>query len=495
MKNAKKLLSGALSVALIAALGACNNAAPTGADTPAGDTSEETTTTSTMATTTTFPTVEIITTTFADEEQVILNNAAEKLPDIELANKELKWLAHYDVNPNVAGQPKTPALQLFEQKYGGSVKWYETTWNTRFDDLSRYVLGGEGIDFFPGDDNANYPKGVINGMFEPVDDYINLDDPIWDNLRPAMELINFGGKHYQLVNSVTASNLCSYNTETMEANGFDDPYELWQAGEWNWDTFKSMMSDFVDVENGMYGLDGWFFENAFLLSSGMPVIGAKDGKLVSNLETKEIEDTMNFAFGLWQDGLIKDKSLAGWTTEEFYMGEGKELFYITGFYAYTSDPSTWTTKIPPENVMVVPVPSPAGATPASSTTLGGYAILKGASNPEGVAAFNYCQIVAAEDEEIGAISDRQMMENYLLTPEVLKAYKEVNLIARDNPIMEFMNGSSDDIVALTDGGSGGLGTRAAFTGSEWAANRDQIAGPVQLLVDDLNAQLEAVVNS
>ena len=118
----------------------------------------------------------------------------EQLSDTEFKNKTVKWLAHYDLNPGTSGGSKSVALEMFERKYGGKIEWIPTTWGARYDDLSVNVLGGNGVDIFPGDDTSNFPRGIISGMFQPVDDYADLNSPIWQNTKQAMELLNFNGK-------------------------------------------------------------------------------------------------------------------------------------------------------------------------------------------------------------------------------------------------------------------------------------------------------------
>ncbi|MDR0974901.1 MAG: hypothetical protein LBL80_04325 [Ruminococcus sp.] len=496
MKKVNRILSGLLSVSLIAALSACGaGTTPTDAGTTAAPGADaETTTTAATTVTTTVPTVEIVTTTFADEEAAAIAAAAENLPDIEMSTNEIKWLAHYDVNPNTAGQPKSPVLQLFEEKYNGTVKWYETTWNTRFDDLSTYVLGGEGLDFFPGDDEANYPKGVVNGMFQSVDQYINLDDPIWDSVRGGMEAVNFGGKHFELVTGVNSRFVLAYNAQTIEDNGLEDPYEQWQNGEWNWDTFKASLLDFVDEENDMHGLDGWYFERGLFCTTGKPMVGAVDGQLVCNINSPEVEKVMNFGYDLWQNGLVLDKSLFSWSTHPEYMGEGKELFYIVGMYDFTQVPEVWPTRIPPEDLRLVPVPCPADQeTPYTVTRIDGFSLLKGASNPEGVVAYTYCSILAAEDDAVAAVARRQMQEDYQLTDQVLDMNDTINQIAADNPVVEYAAGSSNDIMQLTTDGGETVGIRAAFHGTDWATTREATADAVTMLVEEVNTNLQAAV--
>ena len=51
------------------------------------------------------------------------------------------------------------------------------------------------------------------------------------------------GKPYEFIPDVTAECVVIYDKSTIEAQGLDDPWDLYEAGEWNWDTFKSMLEE------------------------------------------------------------------------------------------------------------------------------------------------------------------------------------------------------------------------------------------------------------
>ncbi len=484
MNNTKKILSGLLAFSMAAGLTACSgDGESTGSD--------ETTLAETV--TTTAATVEINTATLAAEEEDVLAEAMSQLQDVELENKEIKWLAHYDINPSGSGASKSVAMEMFEKKYGGTVKWYQTTWENRFNDLSTYVLGGEGIDFFPGDDVYNFPKGIISGMFMPVDDYIDLNSDIWQQSATAMELYNFGGKHFSFVTGVTAEEVVLYNKATIEANGLDDPWELYKAGNWNWDTFKSMLEEFVDEENDQWGLDGYWSENSLLLSAGVPTVGTVDGQLVCNLNDSTMEKAMNFQYDLYNAGLVFPREQFNWAEQPQMMSEGRQLFYIVGAWAVKSDPATWTTKIEPEDLGIAPVPSPAGSDPYQAATVGGFALCKGATNPQGVALYAECNIVGANDEGAIAISDRKMKDDYQWSDELIAIEKEINELARQYPVVDLASGCSTDIASYTTQGGDNVGTRAAMHGVDWATNRESIAEVITMLVDEVNTELQAKV--
>ena len=481
MKNLKKTLAGLMALTMTAGLTAC-----------AGSTSEEVE--ETTAATTTAVTVEINTATLAEEEQKTLDEIAnEALRDVELENKEVKWLAHYDINPTTtSGTSEALNLNLFRTKYGGYVTYYATTWNTRYSDLSTYVLGGEGIDFFPCD-TAALPKGIVSGMFQPVDEYIDLSDPLWDDVKEAMEIYNFNGKHYELVNSVSAEQVVLYNKATIEANGFDDPWEMYEEGRWNWDTFTKMLEDFVDEDAEQYGLDGWYNEKALLLSAGVPSVTTdENGRLKTNLTDPTIEKAMNWQYDLYNKGLVLNLELFDWNVNPQFMSEGRELFYIIGIWAVTSDPETWESKIPPEQLGIAPVPSPAGSDPYQSATLDGWVICKGAANPLGVAILSECTRLCNTNDEAIAIGDKKMMDEAGWSEELVAHNKEINELARKYPVVDLATGVSTDVASLTTDGGAQIGLRAPFHGYDWATIRDETSGVVEMLVQEVDDQLASL---
>ncbi len=480
--NGKKILAGIMALSMTAGFTACGKSAEEGNDTASA----------TTAATTTAVTVEVNTEGLKEEEQSELEIAMAKLPDKELANKEIKWMSHYDLNPSGTGESKKVELEMFEQKYGGKVVYYPTTYENRYNDLSTYILGGEGIDFF-GEDTYNFPKGIVSGMFQPVDDYIDMDSELWQTNAAAMDILSFGGKHYQFVTNVYAEQVCLYNKQTIEAYGFDDPWELYEKGEWNWDTFKDMLMEFVDEESGNYGLDGWYNEKALFLSAGVPIVGTDaEGNLVCNINDGTIEKAMNFQYDLYNNGLAFPIDQFNWQIQPQKMGEGGELFLLYGTWGVQGDPSTWTSKIEPENLGIAPVPSPAGSDPYQSAAITGFVLCKGAANPEGVAALAECAIVANTDEGLLAITDRKAKDDNQWTDEFIERKKHIDELTRQYPVYDLAAGCSNDIAALAVDGAA-TGMRAAFRGTDWATNRESIADTLIMLVDEVNEELKAVM--
>ena len=129
-----------------------------------------------------------------------------------------------------------------------------------------------------------------------------------------------------------------------------------------------MLEEFVDEENDQWGLDNWFNKSALLYSSGIPAVSTVDGQLVCNLNDATLEKAMNYQYDLYTAGLVLPLEQFNWAIQPQMMGEGRQLFYIGGYWEAEGDPSVWTHGVAPENLGFVPTPSPAGSDPYQHTS-------------------------------------------------------------------------------------------------------------------------------
>lgn len=483
MKNIKRTIAGVSALTFAFGLTAC------GGGSEGGSTAD---TTAATAATTTAATVEINTEARSDEENEAINATASILRDVELENKTVKWLCHWDLNPDTTGKKLPVPLQMFQDTYGAKIEWYPTTWETRFSDLSKYVLGGEGVDFFQRDSEC-LPKGVVNGMFQPVDEYLDLNDDLWKDVNAAMEQFNFNGKHYALATGVSANNVVIYNKKTIEEYGFEDPWDLYEAGKWNWNTFTDMLQEFCDASEDNYGLDGWWTELALYRSAGVPAIAAQDGKLTVNLGSPAIEKAENMMLDLYNKGCILPKEQFDWAEQPQFMGEGRELFYIIGPWNIMSAPETWSTGIAPEDVAIAPVPNaPDAEHPWQDAVIDGFCICKGAANPLGAVLYAECERAAALGTEAAELYDQDCREVFMWSEDVIERRKIINDLARQYPVVDIAAGISADVASLTTDGGEQVGLRAPMHGYDWATAKEEISDVVDMLVAEAD---EAIKNA
>lgn len=466
MKNVRKTIAFVSALALMGSMTACGNT-----DSDSGSASE-TTTVSTAP-------------KELDEEDKAAVAEVDIGEDEKLENGTIRWLATYDINPD-KGKPKMFALELFESKYGGKVEWIPTTWENRYNDLSANVLGGTSPDLFPAQEFDTFPSKVIDGMFQPFDDYLDFDSDLWsEGCKKLAEAHVLGGKHYVAPVATDSKCLMIYNKKTIEENGLTDPAELLEEGNWTWDTFREMCLDYCDREEDKFAYDSWYFETQFILTTGVAPISMENGLVKSNLMSAEVERAENFMYNLKKDDLPLPKAEFNWTEQPQRISEGKTLFWPCATWAlWEADLSKFGK---PEEIMFVPMPKDPDADkyylPAN---MDAYALCKGASNPEGAAAFIKCKLIAEQDESALAITEKQYREDYGWTDEMFEMWYKVREMTDENPVVSLHMGLPTDVAAIVDDGI----KQASFNGTDWAVTRESMSELTQQTVDELNAKIE-----
>ena len=478
MKNFRKAAAALMAICMTAGLTACGNSGDDSGE--HGYLLEETTTTTQV-------TVAINTETLAPEQEEQVANLADSLTG-ELENKKIKWMSFYDPwHPTGAGNSKPVSVELFEKKYGGEIEYIPTTWATQFDELSTSILGGDGIDFFPAAEAI--PKCAINGMTQPYDQYIDWNSPLWQSVKDVNDQFMIGDDHYLIVAQVGEGYVVYYNRQTIESMGFDDPAELYENGEWTLSKFKEMLMEFVDPDAGQYGLDGWFNCTPLYLASGVPSVSLKDGKLSNNLSDPAFERAMTFQYDLNKNGLILDKSLFNWSTQIQFMGEGKELFYISGLYEIESAPDIWTKTFgEAEDVFFVPVPKDEEADKYYyNAEFDCYNLCVGAQNPEGVARLMECVIASYYDENAMKIKEDKYRNDYGWSDEMIEMRNEVRRLTHENPVRDVYGGLSSDLSSLISDS-----INQPLAGTDWYTVRESVNDTVESMIGEINTQIEAL---
>jgi len=409
----------------------------------------------------------------------------DELLNGELENKKIKWLAVWDINPDSTGKNVPIDLAVFQERYGGEVEYYPVSFDERYDKLAQYINSGEGIDFFSGTDMDAFPKGVIKDMFVPFDDYIDYGSDLWKDVQNVNDSFLWNDKHYMTTVSVNGDECAIiYNRDTISQASFEDPSELLERGEWNWNSFEKMLDEFVDNDNQKYGIDGWWFETAFVQTTGISAISLENGKLVNNLAEPSMERVQNWLYKLSSNGNIAIGSkFYGWTEHPEYIGEGKLLFYPCGLWKIYTSPDKWKTVFG-ENMAFVPMPrDPEADEYYIPAGIDSYMLVKDGDNPEGVAKYLDCKRYVLLNQDLRDIADKQMKKDYGWSDEMVSMKNKMNDMALENPHFDFSRGASSDIEEIVDSG-----LRSSAYGTPWNETFDSIYPAVQTLIDEINGE-------
>lgn len=360
-----------MSVSMMFSLGACSGSSD------GGSTDGDTTTTAGRT---------------KEEDEVTVADLGEKYPnDVDISGQEIVWMADYDINPS-NNDDRSVALTLFEDTYGGKVKWIQTTSATKFDDLANKIMSDEQVDMFPYEWSC-LPNGVYKDQYEPLDDYINLDDDLWSDVKYMAESLVYNGKHYVIPYAISDPVCIQYSRELMQEEGLDDPYELYQKGEWTWDTFMDMMEKFVNnADDGeeRFGINGWFGQ-AVVQSTGKTIVTYDGSKFANNITDPQIEKAELLLQQIAQENLY-DPS---W--KSYFPEDGLTLFYAMG--------GTWSLgesngKNPDGDIMIVPFPKDPDADKYyACTNYAAKMLVKNSQKGDAVATYIKCERIAQVEDQ------------------------------------------------------------------------------------------------
>ena len=234
--------------------------------------------------------------------QSAVNNvsAGENYKDIKVDTK-IKWMAWWDI------QEASPAVEVFKKLYGtpaNKPKGSESvddanvfvnirvSYAERYTSLAKQIQSDDSPDCFPFE-ICNYPYSVYQNLFQSLDGIIDFTTDDWADYKDAIDKFNWGGKNYCPIMSLTPTSYLWYRKSVVEEAGLDDPWELYEKGEWTWTTFMEMARKFSDPENGKYVLDGYNPENNFVCTTGTPLVSLEGGKLVSHMNDANIEKCLD----------------------------------------------------------------------------------------------------------------------------------------------------------------------------------------------------------
>lgn len=392
--------------------------------------------------------------TTSKEDNSVVNEAvasavSELDDEVTLENKVLKWMAWWEIDLT------TPAAKLFQQAYGGTVESQLVTYGERYDTLGNLIAAGNSPDMFPFE-IRDFPSGIKK--YDPIDDIFDVNDPKWAATKDVMDIFQWNGSHYCIIPSVNLSEVWWYLRSVVDDLGFEDPKDMLLNNEWTWDKFTEMALEFQKRSDTNYGVDGFSVQNAILCTTGIPLIGNEDGKLVSNLHNASIEKCMEFFTKLCNENIRYPRhEINNWNVSYKAFKNGETLFFVDGSWRFDEH---WgaTTEAKKrydlaDDVFFVPTPrDPNADAYYQQGKQDAIMLVKGAPNKQGFALYQDCILLAGQNEDTKLAGRQQRKDDAGWTDELLD-FEEL-LTGPNSPltfIFDFKNGIGEDIASGTSG--------------------------------------------
>lgn len=457
MKTRKnKLISLALCVSLIMGLTACGG--------ESGGSSPETTTTSN---------------TLDDDIKNPVNIDEFVDNEASLENPDLVYLGYYDMR--TAGDIK-PGVKLYEETYGGNIDYIQVGWAERLEKLQTMISTGDSPDLVDKED-LSFPCLMNKNVYEDMTKYFEpyMSEPQWtEGYKELIERYAWKGKHYFYPFTVNALPKCLiYDADLFLSLGLDNPKELYDKNEWDWNSFKSIMVEFMrkntDAIGGVYGI----VSSDIFLSTGVPLVAVEDGKVTNNFSNVSIDRAANFLMELRKESFaVRGEGM--WSNEPEPLATGKVAFLGVGQWKITD----FCKQYPDQRFEFVPYPrDPLADKYYYNITTFSYMVPSGSKNPEGAAAFINIMRKCQVDPELRAVVNQSIMTEKKYSQEQFDFLTGFEDIDNYDMVIEGCYGFSSELTDIVDN----MLTNVAFSNDEesgWTQLRDTNAGAINAYLSE-----------
>lgn len=426
-------------------------------------------------------------------------------PDLEV-NKRIKWMAWWDIDETTA------AAELFKSVYGipatgddpGRVgrifDYISVSYLERYDKLSTAIAAGDSPDLVPFE-IRDFPNGAVS-RYQPVDDIINLNSAKWAGTKDLMENFAVNGKHYCAFYELSFNSLMYYRKSVIEDAGLPDPRTLFENGEWTWDTFLDMARRFQTTGDNRYVVEGYNTDAELLLTTGTPIIGMENGRLVNNMNSPDVMRAMELLWTLQSENLRYPIHEYGWTINTKSWAQGDILFYADGG-AWTFEESLekyarkfgWSD----DEICVVPYPrDPQADRYYHNMKQDAVMWCRNSENAAGVAAWIDCCVTSGLDPEIRAATIQQSKDRFGWTDYNLDFIYSLTAVDGSSiltPVFEYKHGIGTYIADASSSNSPveSLTKTVYLTGDRtYSQLKEEHFAVIDARINELNQMLSAL---
>ncbi len=324
------------------------------------------------------------------------------LPDIKLDNPDVSFL--YTNGPD---EMYEKMVQKFKEYTGQEINiiYDVVTWNEYQTKLAVMVMAGQAPDMYQ-IDRVVTPYIIRNDLFEPMDELIDYDAPLWAGLKPYTDYSTYKGKIYSIPSDKPRCIQCIiYNRKFFEEFGLEEPRELYKNGEWTWDRLVEYAEMFTQDTDGdgktdVYGLSmGDYACMYFAVSTGKDIITFNpDGTIENNLRNPDFERAFKVYYDLGKAGTLDPVQ---WEHQKNFP-QNKIAMRLDHFWITVNEP--YNSMIKNDEISFVPLPKDPKADKYYHVALvADKFVPKGASNAQGAIAWytfsRYLQLVPDEQLE------------------------------------------------------------------------------------------------
>ncbi len=323
----------------------------------------------------------------------------------------IKYLGYFDLSQDQKSSEQY--LVFTSELYGGTIDYNATaSGDAYFEKLASLISADDSPDILSYEWQS-FPGGISKNVYQPLDEYIDLEAPLWSGIKDVVENFSYEGKHYYYPHKIKTNFAINYDRKTIEESNLKDPYDLYKEGNWTWDTFRELMTSFCNLSEDNIGFcSTGDVISAFISTCGTPLIDVlPDGSINNNISDPNVSRAMSFIEGLYRDGLMYNKQLGDWVAPALWAVNSSQVLFLgmEPEWAYIAA----TEKIQNPNGVdndifdtvsdyaFVPFPrDPSADKYYAPYDTYGYLVARGAKNIKGAVDWIYCNRVYETDENV-----------------------------------------------------------------------------------------------
>ncbi|MGN0688251.1 MAG: extracellular solute-binding protein [Oscillospiraceae bacterium] len=334
MSKTKRLLSCVLTASMIAGLSACSN--PTGGNTASGNTGSGNSSNTTSAITTTDPDDNAKT-----DEQAKDIASADFAPDGKAGT--VKFLGYYDIRDG-----SDQYLTFQTDTWGGTIEYNSSSSGAAYTEKLATLIAADDSPDLVTYEWVSFPGNISKNMYEPLDDYFDLDTALWEDMKGTVEDFAYNGKHYYYPYLIKSNFALNYSHKTVQDAGLKDPYDLYKEGNWTWDTWREMMIEFCNQDETNIGYCSTAdVLAAFVATTGTNFVNVEpDGTIKNNLADGNVSRAMTFFENLHRDGLLYNKEYGDWVSPSLWAIHADKVLFLGMEPAWAYSDATKTIQNP-----------------------------------------------------------------------------------------------------------------------------------------------------
>lgn len=287
------------------------------------------------------------------------------------------------------------AAEKWKEKYQGQVEFIVVPYEQRHTKLVASINSGDAPDVVS-IHQSDIPSKVIKKMFQPIDEYINLDHGVFS--KSTMDTtFKWDGKYYAALGQQSNPVFLYFNKTMFKNNGVKTPLEYYEEGKWDWNTFRDVCKELTqdtnsDGKTDVYGYAGWIDE-LFPISNGVDYVKESgNGNVELNTSDPKFVQAAQFYYELAnvEKAVYPDHWgwMEGFTGKKVAMMSEKE--HIGAMIKEQGFDDEWD---------IAPFPKAPGAEkPVYLGQYAGWGLSEGAENPKGGMQFVEFMIKDIQEE-------------------------------------------------------------------------------------------------